>query len=284
MLADNRWSGWCCVAGSTSMAGDPTFCSACSNLVADDQDGLLCDGCLKWSHRTCVSMTKKAYIQVSKSSEQWFCDTCKVGKDANVKQKRNYTLEDVMDKLEVMENKYNALFLKYSDQVKVNEELQDEVTKIKYQLNKMEQDKLKNNIIVQGIPYYDDENVSDIVRRMGQKLEVPIKRNFKAYRLGRGVNSPIKIEMEDSEEKNKLFKSKKKQYLESKDLGFPTNKKIYLNPDLTEANLKLFTAARIFKKMNNYKYVWFSAGNIFLREGDNTKVMLVKNEEQLKNL
>lgn len=275
--------------GVAKMAPASETCDICNKQVLDNQDGLLCDKCNIWKHRTCMSMTQRTYIQVGRSKDAWFCGKCE--KDAesaidikNKQQNKNFTLNDIMAKLELMDQKYNVLFAKFQEQEKINERLLSELADVKKQLNKKEQNELKNNITVHGVPYMLNENIPEIIKKIGQNLETPIGK-FSAFRMGKeGVkNSAIKVIFDNEDTKKGFLKSKNKFSLSSKDLGFTTNNKIYLNHDLTKANLELFKEARIFKNNNSFKYLWISSGSILLKKDENSKIMVIENIEQLKN-
>ncbi|KAL3265535.1 hypothetical protein HHI36_009740 [Cryptolaemus montrouzieri] len=61
------------------------------------------------------------------------------------------------------------------------------------------------------------------------------KTEFEAIRLGKndGGMSPIRVQFENGETKEKLMKSDNKGNLNAQELGFNTDKKIFLNRDLT---------------------------------------------------
>lgn len=266
-------------------------CNICRKKVLDTQEGLLCETCYIWKHRTCVGLTQRAYQQLNKSSNPWHCDTCKNEEEKNNQKQiktKGCTLEDIMAKLEEMEKKYDILLTKYNEQLEINGKLQNELMTIKIQLNKQDQGALKNNIIIQGVPQKPNENLSEIVTKIGEKLEVQINKNFLAYRVGNTnedklASKPIKVIFEEETIKLNMIKSKKKFELQSKDLGFRENNKIYLNHDLTKTSLELYKAAKEYKKRMNFKFLWISNGNILLRKTDDSKVILVQNLEQLKN-
>lgn len=261
------------------------ICDLCKLTVEDNQDGLLCEACLGWKHRECISMTKKTYQRISKTQEPWICDGCIAKKnDKKGRTNRNITLEDIMDKLESMEQKYSDLLSKYEEQKKINDTVQQELKDVKKELNKWEQSKLINNMLVQGVPLKENENLQEVVKQIGQYLDAPIRKRFTAYRLGKNNNSPIKIEFEDGNEKKQMMISKKRLQMESRNLGFPNSNKIYLNHELTKGNVKLHTAARLFKKQHNYKFLWIHDGNIFIRKNENSRIILVDNEDVLKDL
>nr|CAI5838165.1 unnamed protein product [Callosobruchus analis] len=88
-------------------------CDVCNKIVSDDDEGLLCEECLIWKHRVCLSIGVKLYQMLTKSEDPWVCDSCKT-RHANTgtrkqkaKQAGTYTLADVMAKLEDMDRKYN---------------------------------------------------------------------------------------------------------------------------------------------------------------------------------
>lgn len=190
-----------------------------------------------------------------------------------------------MAKLDEMDKKHNVLLEKFNEQLKINNDLQEELKLIKQQLNKKEQNELKNNLIIQGVPYKDNENLGDLITKIGQNLEVPLGRNYTAFRMGKdsSKNSAIKVIFEEEKTKAMLMKSKKRFQLNSSHLGFATNCKVFLNHDLTKANVRLYKAARQFKNEEGFKYIWMNNGNVLLRKDDNSKVMVVNSEEQLKN-
>lgn len=100
----------------------------------------------------------------------WLCKTCTNRKDVSNNscpkpQAKNYTLVDVMTKLEKMDEKYISFLTQYKEQIKVNEKFQAKLSKIKHQLNKNKQNKLKNNLLMQGVAYKANENITDIINK-----------------------------------------------------------------------------------------------------------------------
>ncbi|XP_044755110.1 uncharacterized protein LOC123314062 [Coccinella septempunctata] len=275
------------------------LCKNCQKGVADEDEAVFCNGCDTWMHRLCINMSQRTYVRISKSSEEWFCDPC-IQQQPNKTAKRNknktttqgigqskeYTLADVMSKLDDMDKKYNALFIKYNEQIEINKSLQLEVSEIKKILNEREQRDLESTLIVHGVPRENDENVQDIVENLVTKLEVEIQgKVLSAYRVGKttGRAAPIRISMENKSDKINMIKSCNKIKLTAKALGYKSDEKIFLNHDLTKANRQLYKEARDFKYRNGYKYLWIKEGNIFLRKDDNSKILLVRDSNDLEN-
>ena len=66
------------------MTTNSVICPKCRGEVHEKQEGLLCDDCDGWFHRTCINkrspsyMTQKRYRQIKKRGEEfaWMCDHC----------------------------------------------------------------------------------------------------------------------------------------------------------------------------------------------------------------
>ncbi|KAK9878550.1 hypothetical protein WA026_022622, partial [Henosepilachna vigintioctopunctata] len=111
--------------------------------VTDEEDGLLSDGCLHWSHRQCLGLSMKTYQNLSEFQESWYCgEICKNKESPRPppqQSPKHYSINDVMTKLEEMDKKYNSLFKQYSGQITINKELKSGVGVMKREINKNEQ-------------------------------------------------------------------------------------------------------------------------------------------------
>lgn len=235
-------------------------------------------------------MPKKVYVKIGKSKEEWTCEDCKNKTNKILQSTKQYTIADVMDKLNDMDNKYQTLFEKYNQQVKINKELKDDLKRIQIQLNTMEQKEINNNVMLYGIPYKKNENVREIVKNVGNHIQVPVnEEEFTAIRVGRNdqgdntKNNPIRVIFRNAELKKGLMKSPKKISLNAENLGLGGSSKIFINHELTKKNLQTYKAALNFRKENAYKYLWVAHGKIMLRKSDNSKILLIEEEEDLKN-
>lgn len=267
------------------------YCGICRKLVRDDDEALCCDKCEKWFHRGCQDIGKTEFKKLERSKDPWNCDICKKkvqnSNKIDTKKDKDYTIGDVMAKLLEMENNYNKLFQKYEEQLGINNELKKELQAIKHVLNDNEQKTLNNNIIIQGIPAKENENIQGIVEKIAKSLKVVSKVQL-AYRMGGAkpnkANPPIRITFESQEDKKKWMMAKKNSELTTEIIGqFATPEPIYINHDLTKQNFQLFREAKQFKKDNNFKYLWVSNGKILLRKTDVSKTILVRSSEDLKN-
>ncbi|KAK9871900.1 hypothetical protein WA026_015149 [Henosepilachna vigintioctopunctata] len=208
-------------------------------------------------------MSQKTCQRISKNKEEWFCEDCKKDKASitDVKKKqlqgKEYTIADVMAKLELMDHKLNSLEGKCNEQVRINKQLEVEIESIK-----------KTSIVVDNL---------------AKKLQVNRAGGIKEdYRLGKSTDL-IKIMFNNAEVKNKIVKANATRKLTAKDLGYNTDTQVYINNDLTKQNIQLLKAAKKFKEENNYKYLWVQEGNILLRKEDNSKIILIEDYNCLKN-
>ena len=58
--------------------------------------------------------------------------------------------------------------------------------------------------------------------------------------------------------------------------------KIFINENLTSTRKKLFWKTKQQAKTNNYKFFWTVNGNVFVRKGEETEAVLIKNEHDLR--
>ena len=63
------------------------LCLECNTLVEANEDGLSCDGCQRWCHRTCgTGISKKRYKQLQKKVNfEWRCSICKSCSVVNIR-------------------------------------------------------------------------------------------------------------------------------------------------------------------------------------------------------
>ena len=62
------------------MSAKSDKCVCCKEIVRPRQEGLECEKCLRWQHRTCNSgITRNLYRKLCKGSAtlEWFCEECK---------------------------------------------------------------------------------------------------------------------------------------------------------------------------------------------------------------
>lgn len=123
-------------------------CGDC-NVGTKNTNAILCNKCKVWFHIRCVNITVNQLNKYHKElqnprGDRWNCETCLENDRTQVsprnslsspEQSKQYTLNDIMEKLNKMEMQYSDLIIKYENQLKVNDELRSELADIKAQLN-----------------------------------------------------------------------------------------------------------------------------------------------------
>ena len=86
-------------------------CVTCHKIVGDEDEGVECQWCFNWEHKTCAGLTQNEYILLSKSSGKimFYCSSCYVS-DALAQYTKNCNPDSQKsDRLTIIEEKLSAL-------------------------------------------------------------------------------------------------------------------------------------------------------------------------------
>lgn len=293
-----------------------TRCPHC-NKNCNNTYAIACNKCDKWYHCDCAKITKSKLTSYEKelknpNGERWFCEPCKsevndkiMIPENNTKNKKKYatnavsndnndnneiTLQDIMDKLQIIEKKQSDLLERYEEQLQINDELKQEIKVLKVDLqkekNKNEQYELRKNIIITGIPRTNNnEKVTYTLKTICETLNLDISPT-KCFRIGKAESkaAPIKVCFKNMQDKELFLQAKKGIKMTPKSMGINNSEEpIFANHELTKHNQYIYMLARKFKRDNNYKFIWISEGNIFLRKDEKSKILNIQDESDLKN-
>nr|CAH7748265.1 unnamed protein product [Callosobruchus chinensis] len=173
-------------------------------------------------------------------------------------------------------------------------ELKADVQNLNERLNDVEQTSRLNNIEVQGIPERANENLVDILKKIGDKIHLEIDPNQIDYihRTQLNANSKTKI-------KNIIVRFTRRQMKENflasvKNLRATTGSPkllleglsdaVYVNEHLTLNNKLLYRDARQAARDKHYRFVWTKNGSIFVRKDETSRIMLIKNNVSIENM
>ena len=147
---------------------------------------------------------------------------------------------------------------------------------------KLEQYTRRDCLEIRGIPLPEDlrvEDTNNIVLQLSQKMGIPLERNdisvSHRIRSSRAsVDPAIIVKFVRREMRERLYRSRKRlKSITTADLGFSVDKKIFINESLTPKNKELFKDCLKFKNNKSYKFLWTSAGKIFLRRNADSPVI-----------
>jgi hypothetical protein len=149
----------------------------------------------------------------------------------------------------------------------------------------------KNSVEVSGVPEVPDEDVFQVVEKVGKGLGIEVTRDMLVgcHRQGRkGSEDKTRgIIVNFAKRKHKeefLQKRRLKKMLTTKDIDLPGNAFIYINESLSEESRKILNAARDVKRKKGFKYLWVRNGKILLRKEENGNVITLSSMEQVASL
>lgn len=152
---------------------------------------------------------------------------------SKIKQKTDVSLQDVMEQLNKIDEKYDKILGMYNRQIQINQELRDEITNLKIQLEKIETTKgtvapiditstikeigereaRKTNLMVFGCIEAEDgetENndinrISEMIKSICQEMNV---QNIRVKRVGKQnpeIPRPLRVSLSSEQQVRTLF-------------------------------------------------------------------------------
>lgn len=150
-----------------------------------------------------------------------------------------------------------------------------------------------NNIEVKGIPQSKNENLFEVITKIGQKINYPICKtqiNFLARVPTRDKEhtKPIIVGFCNRYVKEDFiaaarYESKTTSMIASH-IGLPGNGKIFINDHLTMNNKLLLSKTKKAASEMDFRYVWVKHAKIHARKTDTSPVLVIKTEKDLGKL
>lgn len=165
--------------------------------------------------------------------------------------------------------------------------------KLEYDSNSTEQWSRMNNVEIKGIPQSGNENLFDIIFKIGSKIQYSINKtqiNFVTRVPTREKDKPKPIIISFC---NRYVKedfvaaariSTKGSSITTGHIGLPGNHKIFINDHLTIENKTLLSKAKKAAAEMNFQYVWVKHAKIYVRKSDTSHVILIKSEKDISKI
>lgn len=163
--------------------------------------------------------------------------------------------------------------------------LKSSVTHLRQQLCAQEQQSMRNELEIIGVPECETENLTHIVLTTSQLIGVQlqeadvddISRVGPLRPKGPKLNDnddrkprPIRVKLLRRQKKDELLKAAKaRRNLTSETIVGGVPRKLYVNERLTRENRLLFRESRLRATANHFRYCWTRNGAIYVRENDN---------------
>lgn len=302
-------------------------CGECNKGIPKSKFKIPCAGnCGKYFHELCTKLEKDDLRQLKDGNLDWYCTRCQdcetveessTGADSDSeddeksddenegrilldkasvkkKRKRNTTLEDLAEKLDLIWRTISNQTQEVTEIKKEVEELKKQNIEFKKQLETLKAEKsdekqklLKNNIILSGFEkkIETNEEMRTLALKTVQLVKKDINRDdIECSKVGYKEKAKIRITFRNYEDKKIVMAEKRKTTLSTKKLGLQEDNVLYINHELTRENQYLFKEAREFRKQFNYKFVWANEEKVYLRKTETSKILSINKESQLNDL
>ena len=213
---------------------------------------------------------------------------------------------------EFLSGQHDSLNKNYDNAVKVNDKQRQEIRKLnqctndlkkqrnneELKVDELEQYDRIQNLIFEGVPQFQNDNVTEIILSLASKLDVNLTANdisiahrlpVKRPRLNSESNVTdrrhpgIIVRFISRQKRNDMYLNRMK----AKDISdFPVQgmNKLYVNENLTQLRKRLFWLAKQKAKELDYNFIWTSNGQIIIREDKKADSLPIRTEYDLDNL
>lgn len=221
--------------------------------------------------------------QIKSDNKQCLSDISEIKNDMIVfKEEITKTIDLCYSKMEDCNKvvKSNSLAIKqceeHFDEIKSeNIALKKRISELGKKLSAAEQYSRSNCLEISGVPEEKNENLFAVIRRVASVLNFDLQATMvdSFHRLAKNKNKPDdprgiivkfcrRLDLEEMRRRARVKRS-----LSASELGFNSERTIYINLSLTRETRQLWAEVRNFKARHNYKYAWITgAGKIFLRK------------------
>ncbi len=156
---------------------------------------------------------------------------------------------------------------------------------LKRTVNDLEQYSRKCNVIINGIPEFDNENLYEITHMVADNLGVELFDYdiSVAHRLPAAEDKipAIIVKLNSLEKKAQLVQNSKKVKLHGSKIGINPGHPIFVGDQLTPHTAVILKKAKALKKSNDIEFVWYRNGSVFTRKTENDPAIKITDIAQL---
>lgn len=287
-------------------------CSYCNKKVVTS---VQCSICKKQFHPSCASQSKLLIMKEDssvcttclKQSEVINCENNKIEDNKSVCNSDGLTvarmmsvIQELQKSVDFMSSKFDSILqenIELKKLVKENlsavkkvNELEAQIELLNNKINIIEQRSRLDNIEIHGIPSTPNENLQNVVIKIGELNNVNVDENdlIDVHRLPTGKNQDhpgIIVQFRNKKIRNQYYVARKTSqvYGDDIDIRLP-HLRIFVNENLTSLNRKLYNLARKLKTDKGYKYVWTREGSVFVRKDEKGPALRIQKEEDLNKI
>lgn len=193
--------------------------------------------------------------------------------------------------IQKQENKIKLLENKNIDLINKNKNLELRVASLEQQIQDINQKFLTNTLEISGLPEStSDKNVLQLVKNVGEKLEVDVGEIQSARRLParRDQPGPIVVEMKTKASREEWVAASRKFRLKVRDVlgDAPSSNacdSIFIRESLTlQTKSLLYNTKRALSE--SFQFIWCKEGRIYARQSSGSKIHTIRSVEDIKSL
>lgn len=184
-----------------------------------------------------------------------------------------------------IENKITSIEAKCAELERLNQK----VTKLEGLQNEKEQWARANNVEIKGIPYSRNENLIDLIQKIGDAVKFKLCKNQINFvtriptRNDNNIKPIIVCFLNKHVKEDFVAASRKSKNLSGSDICLPCGR-IFINDHLTVTNKMLLTKVKAYVKERGYLYCWVKNCKILVRKNDTSPIHMIGSEEALYKL
>lgn len=162
----------------------------------------------------------------------------------------------------------------------------DRISQLEYTIQSLQQDKLRNNVCISGVPLDDNTDINEAIVRIAATLQVALRAiDFTAYTAAN--NKLIIVSFNNYTHKQMLLnkiRAKKSLMVEEVFGAIQSNSQIYINVHLTKYFNNLYLMARLAIKQGKLTSATTSGGKIRVRKYEGDIPVIITDQKQLQTI
>lgn len=151
-----------------------------------------------------------------------------------------------------------------------------------------EQYSRSTNVEIKGIPDNASEDLTDLLIRIGEKVEVSLAAaDFEAIHrvptAKKDTQQNIVVQFARRQQRDNFLQKARAARLKCSDLGLGSEEPVFVNEHLCPELKRLLGQATARKRETGWKYVWVQNGKIYARKMDNgPRIRILSSEDVAK--
>lgn len=273
------------------------YCRICKKEVKQNDIKLLCNVCKIYHHIDCAGVSQKFYqYYIETKKVQWHCYLC----DTEIRTQNMESINKIHTLVsnvstEIEKIKQHNSSWKQELKVEVMDQIKEEVGKqvSKFNIPQNDHYNRRKNLIINGVPKQENENIEMIVENIAQLISYKQKfwldNCFRISKKSATANQgPENILVKFTTELNRdnfmqlYMHYIKRNNLTPSKIGLPGDRRVFVNEHLSEELHGIMKEALLMKKNGKLLKVHAHSSHVMVKHGKGWEK--IRNVAQLKSL